>query len=89
MSTYLHDPDDRLDYQLDWTSRLAAGEAISTSTWSEVDGLTTEDAGISGALTKVWISGGMLGSNYRVTNTVTTNQGREMDQTLTFWMRQN
>jgi len=85
MSTYTrvfsHDPDERLDYAVDWGDWLPAGDAISNSTWI-VEPATTPPLDHSGATnsptrTKVFITGGKDGMRYRVTNEIVTDDGLE------------
>jgi hypothetical protein len=65
-----------------WETWLA-GDTIATSTFS-VEGpdssLTATDGGNSTTLTNVWISGGALGLQYKVINTIITASGRKEDE---------
>ena len=77
------DPQAKLDYAVDWTAWLAAGETITTSTWTVPAGLTkVSDGAVDGKAT-VWLSGGTVGTRYAVTNHIITSQGREDERTLT------
>jgi hypothetical protein len=80
------DPDAVLDYKWDWSAWLAAeSDAISTSTFLPVDGLTFGTGGQSpthdSTTATVWLSGGTVGSSYEVTNRITTTGGRTDDRT--------
>lgn len=75
------DPDEVLDYAIDWKSRLA-GDAIVSSTWIVPDGLTQDQASVSGSRTTIWLSGGVVNQVYNVLNRITTVGGRTMDQTV-------
>lgn len=79
------DPDEVLDYQIDWSERLN-GDTISTSSWTISGTGTTplvEDSNeVSGDLSIVWLSGGTLGVKYTLTNRITTAAGRTMDQSV-------
>jgi hypothetical protein len=77
------DPDEVLDYNIDWSKRLVTGDTISTSTWFVPDGLTNEEEDKTTTETTVWLSGGTLAQNYSVLNRVVTVEGRTMDQTVT------
>ena len=78
------DPDEVLDYVVDWTERLA-GDTISSSNFSIVSGgaaLVIDSEGNTTEETTVWLSGGTLDASYEVLNRVTTAGGRTMDQTV-------
>lgn len=92
---YEHDPEAVLDYSVDWKHKtpgsrvagnadgwLGAGETIVASTWSVPAGLTKNtDANADGKAT-VWITGGLPGTSYRVTNHITTSAGRQDQRSL-------
>lgn len=75
------DPDEVLDYEIDWTSRLD-GDTISSSTWTVPDGLTSSSNTNTDSTVTIWLSGGTVGTIYRVMNEITTTGGRTMDQTV-------
>lgn len=74
-----------LDFPISWT--LATSETISTSTWTaapvETGGVTISAAAVAGAVTSCLLSGGIFRRVYTVTNRITTNQGRTLEQTIT------
>lgn len=72
------DPDEILDYQIDWTARLA-GDTIVSSTWVIPDGITKDSDSYTATATTVWLSGGTLGASLSITNRVETAGGRKMD----------
>lgn len=81
------DPNAVLDYRVDWSSWLAGGETISTSAWTVPTGITeVNDAGHPTSSTTttatIWLSGGTDGTRYRVTNRITTSQGRTEDRSI-------
>jgi hypothetical protein len=75
------DPDEVLDYGIDWASRLDT-DTIATSTWIVPDGITQTDDSNTTTATTIWLSGGTLGEAYVFTNRVTTAGGRTMDQSV-------
>ncbi len=77
------DPDEVLDYNMDWSGRLVSPDTITTSTWVVPDGLTVEDEETATTTTTVWLSSGTLGDKYEILNRVVTVEGRTMDQTVT------
>lgn len=89
MSSYVQDPDDKLDYQIDWTTFLTDGETVSSYTLTSSDAafVISGDSEASGVVT-YWVTGGTDGSNYKVTCHIVTSAGREKDATDTFLVRQ-
>ena len=80
------DPDEVLDYSLDWAPRLI-DDTISTSLFIIPDGIVADSSSNSPTETIVWLSGGTLGATYTITNRVVTAQGRTMDQTVRLRIR--
>jgi len=86
------DPDEYLDYQIDWTDYLD-GDVIATSAWSAVETnspgltITAGSPATDGSKTYVWLSGGQDGETYHVLNRVTTTGGRSMDRTVRIRIR--
>lgn len=83
------DPNENLDYDIDWAGTVDApgrafGDALASSVWAItgnddtvlVIGITS----FSTTIAKVWLSGGTLKVNYKLTNTVTTVGGRTMEK---------
>jgi hypothetical protein len=76
------DPNARLDFAVDWSASLPDGDSITSSLWLVPDDLATDTPSIDGTTTAVWISGGVAGRTYQVTNRITTEDGRVDDRTL-------
>jgi len=78
------DPQAIKDYGLDWAALLAAGETITDSTWAiaPTGELTATDESILGSVAIVWLSGGVSGTAYAATNTVTTSRGMSDQRTV-------
>lgn len=79
------DPGATLDYAVDWSDWLEAGETISDSEWTVEAGLTEEASPAPSELdgiTTIWLSGGTAGAYYTVTNTITTSVGRIDERSL-------
>lgn len=75
------DPNDILDYSIDWGGVLDPGDAISTGDWIVPAPLVAGAKLITGTVASVWLSGGEAGWSYRVTNRITTTAGRQYDET--------
>ena len=74
------DPDEVLDYELDW-STLLAGDTISTSTWAVPSGITAGAESHTDTVSLIWLSEGSEGESYSLVNTITTAAGRTREQT--------
>ena len=70
------DPDENLDYEIDWTARLAAGDEIASVTWVVPDGLVKGVDDRMGAIVRVWLSGGTSETTYEIVCRITTALGR-------------
>lgn len=91
---YTQAPDARLDYGIDWAPFLATtdGDTIAASEWLAPQPVTDpplelEDDSVDGARAFVFVRGGVPHRGYRVTNRVTTTQGRVTEQTLIVWVK--
>lgn len=80
------DPDEVLDYQLDWSERLGV-DTISTSTWIVPEGITKDSDSHADSATTIWLSGGTIGESYEFTNRIVTDGGRTMDQSVKIKIR--
>ena len=79
------DPQAVLDYAFTWAAWLAAAETISSFTVTVPTGITLASpapAQAAGVVT-FWLSGGTVGTAYKVVCHITTNQGRQDDRTMT------
>lgn len=77
------DPNDVLDYTIDWTALLVGGETISTANWSVTpSGLTIGTTAISSPNTSAWLSSGSAGTQYAVTCRITTSASRTYERTV-------
>lgn len=76
------DPNARLDFAIDWSAVLPQDDSITSSIWLAPDDLATDTPSINGRTTTVWITGGVAGRTYAVTNRIVTDDGRVDDRTL-------
>lgn len=78
--SHVKDPTAVLDYGWDWSNWLQPGEQIAASTWT-IDGVSEglelgsgeRASDHDGAVTRVWVLGGLLGRDYVMKNTITTD----------------
>jgi hypothetical protein len=75
------DPDEVLDYTINWTSRMVSTDTIETVTVTG-NNVTIDSDSLSGNVVTVWLSGGNVGTA-SVHCRITTEEGRTMDQTVT------
>lgn len=87
-SSFVKDPDANLPYGVDWSSWLADGDTIGTSTWIVPVGLTAGVDSVDGGMATVWLSGGALGEDYTVVNRVTTSSGMADDRSIRILVRE-
>jgi hypothetical protein len=89
------DLDELLDYTISWNARLGA-DTILSSTWITPTlvgsslftyGLTRATYSITTTRTVIWLSDGIEGSAYQMTNRITTAAGRIMDQSVKLKVR--
>lgn len=75
------DPNEVLDYSVDWSARLGS-DTISASTWVVPSGITKNSDSNTTTATTIWLSGGTEGDSYSLVNRVVTAGGRTFDQTI-------
>lgn len=76
------DPAETVDYSVDWTARLSAGDAIASSTFELPQGLLSPRASNTDKVATVWLAGGAAGTAYEVVNRITTIKGGELEQAI-------
>lgn len=81
------DPQEVLDYYIDWSDRLGPTDTIGTSTWLVPTGITVENEDKTTTMTVLWLSEGILGDKYDNLNRIVTTEGRTMDQTVSIRIR--
>jgi len=82
------DPDDVLDYSRPWGKWLATGETITTSSWIVPTGITKGSDTYDDTSATIWLSGGVAGGDYLITNRITTSAGRTVDRTFRIQVRE-
>ena len=82
------DPDDVLDYTVDWSTWLGA-DTIVSATWAVPAGITQDSVAATTTTTTIWLSGGTSGTNYTIGVRIVTTDGRTKDESFTIRMRQS
>ena len=80
------DPEEVLDYLVDWAKPLA-GDTIQSSTWTLPDGIIAGQMANTTTTTTIWLSGGTHGKDYKLVNRIVTAGGRTREQTCTLKCR--
>jgi hypothetical protein len=75
------DPNEILDYTIDWSARVQANDSIVSFTVTG-SGINVDSSVLSNNIITVWLSGGNVGSETSVLTRVVTTEGRTMDQTV-------
>jgi hypothetical protein len=75
------DPDEVLDYVVDWSARLTT-DTVATSLWIVPSGITKTAEAFDNTTTTIWLSGGTIGITYEFVNRIETAGGRTMDQSI-------
>lgn len=89
------DPDEILDYQLDWANpddpRLVTSEQLATSTWTVVEGsvVINSSSFAPSGLSTVWLSAGADGELCVLNNRVTTTMGRTYEEEVKLRVREH
>lgn len=83
------DPDAILDYGVDWNINGWLGDDTilitsppTGSVWFIPTGLTKENEDNTETITTVWLSGGVPGQRYTITNRILTTAGRTDERSL-------
>lgn len=85
IADFTQDPASRLDYAVDWSSWLVAGDTISSSSWSVSDPVLIIDTSSNTSTTTTVFAkfpSAVIKSNYMLTNLITTVQGRINTQSI-------
>lgn len=75
------DPDEILDYTIDWSNRLST-DTIADSAWSVPTDLTIVTSSKTSTTTTIWLADGIAGNTYTITHTITTAAGRTLEETI-------
>ncbi len=77
------DPNERIDFVVDWSKRIDRDDSIASTTFTVTEGtVSAQTSTASGKLATVWLVGGQDGEVCPVLNRIVTVGGREMEQTI-------
>lgn len=78
-------PTEVLDYTLDWEDRGLGDDTIASSTWEgSSDNFDISDTSFTDTTTTFWLTGGIAGVEYTITNTIVTSGDRTLQETIVF-----
>lgn len=80
------DPNEVLDFTIDWSETLGA-DTISSSSWIVPSGITEDSDTNTATTTTIWLSGGTEDERYSLVNRIVTLGGRTFDQTVRIRVR--
>jgi hypothetical protein len=85
------DPNDEVDYHVNWSRYLTRiGDVIQSSSWPVIPaGITRMSDTHDDTRTTIWLSGGTAGTDYLLTNRIVTAGGRTLDKSITIRVRDN
>lgn len=78
-------PTEVVDYSIDWSD--ISPDTISTSTFAVDTGITKDNETNDTTSSTVWVSGGTDGTDYQITNTITTAGGRTFQRDFVIKVR--
>lgn len=77
LGSFTKQPVEVVDYDLDYTDWLTAGDNVASAVVTvDIVGLTIDSVLINDPRVKIWISGGTDKITYKLTVTTTTDEGR-------------
>jgi len=83
MKVFHQDPNDRLDYLMDWAAEMARiTDTISASEWTVPAPLSSDEDSFDNTSATVWLLDGAAGATYIVSNKVTTVGGRVIERSF-------
>lgn len=90
LNTLEQDPDETVDYVVDWSDQLDAGDTIiGTPVWTvSPSGLTVDDEDNDTTTTTVWLTAGTANTDFQVECTITTQGGRVLQGHLLIRVRE-
>lgn len=75
------DPDEVVNFGIDWADYLGT-DTISSSSWTVPSGITQVGSSFTATQATIKLSGGTVGSIYRISNRITTSASETVDQSI-------
>jgi len=96
LKRFVKDPQEVLDYTIDWSEWLVAGDTINAVTVTTPAGISTTTGGtpatpaapsFTTTTTKIWVAGGTAGASYDIACRVTTVGTRQGERSITIQVK--
>jgi len=84
---FLKDPNEKLDYEEDWSDWLGDDTITGTPVYTVPTGLTNFETSNNTTTTTIWLTGGTHGQEYIVSVKVTTTGGRIGERSIKIIVR--
>ena len=81
IGNFIKDPDETLDYTVDYSAFLPATDEITSAAWN-AGTLSVTSQSFSDKTATVWLSGGVEGTKYTVTSRIVTSEGRIVERSF-------
>lgn len=88
LGLYVKDPDEVVDYQIDWSTRMHPGDSIASVAVNVETGLVLDATSTVDTTSTVRLSGGTLGERYRVEFRATTTDGEKLEESIYIAIRE-
>jgi hypothetical protein len=86
--TFTKDPDSTLDYLVDWSDQIGAGDYIVSAAVSADPGITLHLQSFTSATHTIWLRGGAVNNRYKVRSKIWTQGTRVDERTITIIVRE-
>ena len=86
LKRFVKDPQEVLDYVIDWSEWLVAGDTINAVTVTTPTGIVTtvpSAPSFTTTTTKIWVSGGTAGDSYNIACSVNNVGTRQVERSIT------
>lgn len=78
-------PGEMLNWTINWVTRGLGSDIIAASSWEASSSAVTLSASSqTPTTTTIWLTGGIPGNVYAITNSIVTSGGRQMQETVNY-----
>jgi hypothetical protein len=85
---YVQDPLEKVQYIFDWSDFTVNSLVISSSTWTVPAGFTVSSQTIDGSFTVATVTGGVVGREYKLENTITLSDGQKFIDSIFLYIEE-